>query len=62
MDKYLYWSETNQKFIRIYAVVDSFQVELFYEDLEPFKPMQRFEWNIALNQGKIVKGWTEEGE
>jgi hypothetical protein len=57
MEKFRYWSETNQRFIPIYAVVGESEVKLFYDNLDEFKTMSVLAWNMALKKGQILSGW-----
>lgn len=57
MQKYMYWSKTNGKFIEIYVVIGEELVQLFYADLTPFKEMSLLAWNMLVHEGNAKYGW-----
>jgi hypothetical protein len=60
MKKFRYWSRTNNRFIRIYAVVGELEVVVYYEDLQPFhKGYEISDWNNAIQNGEIIADWDE---
>jgi hypothetical protein len=57
MEPCQYWSKTNKRYIKLYAVIGEELVQLFYEDLAEFKQMTVLSWNMALHTGDIKLGW-----